>query len=500
MKSETITNVALFVGIIIVINLLAGEYHFRIDLTEDKQYTLSQATRDILEDLDEPVTVRAYFSENLPPNIVKTRKDFQDLLIEYANISDDQLLYEFIDPNSKDNIEEEALEKGIRPVVFYSREKDQAKQQKAFLGATVHLGDEMEVIPYVEPGAAMEYALSTAIKKLSIQDKPVIGFITGHGEPSLLEMSQVNQQLSVLYETREISINDTTDIPEDTKAVALIRPRDTIPVAHLEKLDAFLQRGGRLLVALNSVDADLQSRYGSAQNNPLKPWLREKGIDVQDNFVVDAQCGSVSIPEQLGFFTIQRQVAFPYVPVVSTFADHAITSGLETVMFEFASELRFTGDSSKQFYPLAFTSEKSDVLPAPQFFDLGREWSENDFRREHIPVAGAVEASPMKLVVFSDGDFPVNGPPQQRRELTPDNVSLLSNAIDWLADDTGLISLRTKGTVSRPIRELDEATRTILKYTNFLLPICLVIGYAVYRAQRNRITRLKRMSENFDLD
>lgn len=498
MKSRLFSTTALIIGIVIVLNLLADEYHFRLDLTEDQQYTLSQATRDILEDLEEPVTVKAYFSEELPPNIIKTRKDFRDLLVEYANISDDQLVYEFIDPNKEENYEQEAIEKGIRPVVFYSREKDQAKQQKAFLGATVHLGEKTEVIPYIQPGAAMEYALSTAIKKLSIEDKPVVGFITGHGEASLSEMSQVNQQLSILYETREIQLTDSSSVPENITTLALIRPTDSIPATHFAQLDTFLEKGGKLLVALNSVDADLRTRYGSARDNGLKTWLQKKGIDVQDNFVIDAQCGSVSMPEQLGIFTIQRQIAFPYVPIVSTFSDHPITTGLETVMFEFASEVRFNGDSTKQFYPLAFTSEQSDALPAPQFFDLAKDWTENDFSREHIPVAAAIEGNPMKMVVIADGDFPVNGPPQQARELQPDNVNLLSNAIDWLSDDTGLIALRTKGVVSRPIRELEETTKTILKYMNFLLPLFLVVGYGIFRAQRNRMTRLKRMSENFD--
>lgn len=498
MKSGLSSTIWLVIGIVIVINLLADEYHFRLDLTEDKQYTLSPATRDILKNLEEPVTVKAYFSENLPPNILKTRKDFQDLLIEYANISDDQIVYEFIDPNKKEDYEQEAIDKGIRPVLFYSREKDQAKQQKAFLGATVQLGEKTEVIPYIEPGAAMEYALSTAIKKITIEDKPAIGFVTGHGEPSLMEMSQLSQQLRVLYEPREVRITDTTAVPGDISVLAIIRPTDSIPSAHLAKLDAFLDRGGKLLVALNNVEADLRSRYGYARDLGLKAWLRNKGIDIQDNFVVDAQCGSVSIPEQLGFFTIQRQIAFPYVPVISTFADHAITSGLESVMFEFASEVRFTGDSTKKFYPLAYSSEQSDVLPAPQFFALDREWTEDDFKLEHIPVAAAVEGNPMKIVVFSDGDFPINGPAQQNRELQPDNVNLLSNAIDWLSDDTGLIALRTKGAVFRPIRELEETTKTILKYTNFLLPVLLVIGYGILRAQQSRITRLKRMSENYD--
>jgi len=107
----------------------------------------------------------------------------------------------------------------------------------------------------------------------------------------------------------------------------------------------------------------------------------------------------------------------------------------------------------------------------------------------------------VKLVVIADGDFPINGPAygqQQPRRLQPDNVNLLSNALDWLSDDTGLIALRTKGAVTRPIRELDDATKTILKYTNFLLPILLVIGYGVVRAQRNRLTRIKRMNENYE--
>lgn len=498
MKSSLFSTTALVIGIVVLINLLAHEYHLRLDLTEDKQYTLSEATKKILESLEEPVTVKAYFSKDLPPNIVRTRQDFQDLLIEYASLSDDQIVYEFINPGEEESYEQEAIESGIRPVLINVREKDQVKQQKAFLGATLQLGEKKEVIPFLQPGAAMEYALSTAIKKISIDQKPVLGFITGHGEPSLSEMSQARDQLSILYEPREISLTDSTSIPDNIPTLALIRPTDSIPDRHLAQLDAFLERGGSLLVAVNSVDADFRTRFGSAQENNIKPWLKSKGVEVLDNFVVDAQCGSVSVPQQLGIFTVQANISFPYIPIISTFSDHAITSGLETVMLEFASEVRATDDSSKTFYPLAFSSEQSNGLPAPQFFDINKEWTEDDFTRENIPVAAAIQGNPMKLVVIADGDFAVNGPPQQARNLQPDNVSLLSNAIDWLSDDTGLIALRTKGVAIRPIREVDETTRNILKYTNLLLPILLVVGYGVVRANRSRMIRMKLMSENYE--
>lgn len=505
MNSKIYTTVFLIIGIVIVLNLVANEYHLRLDLTEDREYTLSEATHEILNELEDPVTVKAYFSADLPPNIVKTRQDFQDLLIEYANVADGQVIYEFINPNEKESYEQEATQNGIRPVLINVREKDQVKQQRSFLGATIQLGEKKEVIPFIQPGASMEYALSTAIKKLSIDNKPVIGFISGHGEPSTTEMQQVIDQLNVLYETRDITVTDTTEIPTEIQTLAWVRPTDSIPDAHFKKIDKFLERGGRLLVAINRVDADLNSLYGMAVKTGLEDWLQTKGFEVKDNFVVDAQCGSVSVPQQLGIFTVQANISFPYVPVVGTFAEHPITAGLESTMLEFASEVRHIPDSGKTFTPLAFTSALSNTLTAPQFFDINKQWTENDFTQQHIPLAMAMESNSLentqgRMVVIGDGDFAVSGPPQQTRRLQPDNVNLFVNAVDWLSDDTGLIELRTRGAISRPIIELEESTKTILKYVNFLLPILLVITYGVVRAQNNRIRRLKRMGENYEAD
>ena len=130
MKKNT-TSILLIVGILIIFNLLSVQYYFRIDLTEDKQYTLSEATKNIMESLDEPITVKAYFSENLPPNIARTKKDFEEYLIEYARLSDNNLIYDFINPGEDEEIEKKAVESGIQPVMINVREKDQIKQQKA---------------------------------------------------------------------------------------------------------------------------------------------------------------------------------------------------------------------------------------------------------------------------------------------------------------------------------------------------------------------------------
>jgi ABC-type uncharacterized transport system involved in gliding motility auxiliary subunit len=266
-----------------------------------------------------------------------------------------------------------------------------------------------------------------------------------------------------------------------------------------------MARGGRLAIAINRVNGDLQNAFGTAVNTGLESWLLQKGIVVEDNFAVDAKCGSVNLVQQQGGFSIQTQISFPYLPLVEKFADHPISKGLESILFEFVSSVRYQGDSTKRFTPLAFTSEKSNALKAPQYFDVQKRWTEGDFPLHDLILAAAVEGklsgnTPSKLVVIGDGDFAVNGAQQRQQRRPADNVNLLTNAVDWLSDDTGLIGLRTKGATSRPLDQLQDSTKTILKYTNFLLPIILAIAYGLVRMQQNRMKRLKRMSENYEED
>jgi ABC-type uncharacterized transport system involved in gliding motility auxiliary subunit len=255
----------------------------------------------------------------------------------------------------------------------------------------------------------MEYALTTAIKKISITEKPTIGFIQGHGEPPLVELSQVDDQLRVLYNTEEVRL-DTALISDKIKTLVLIRPSDSIPPGQLQKLDGFLSRGGRMVIAINRVNGDLQNSYGSAVSTGLETWLQQKGILVDDNFVVDAKCGSVNVVQQQGAFQFQTQISFPFLPQVGKFADHPISKGLESVLFEFASTVSYIGDTTKKFIPLAMTSEKSSALKAPQYFNIQKQWTEADLPQRNLTMAAAIEgklagSTNSKMVVIADGDF-----------------------------------------------------------------------------------------------
>ena len=503
MKSAKISStIILVVAIVLIINILSENYSFRLDLSEGKEYTLSKATKNILKNLDKPVTVTAYFSKDLPPNIGNISGNLKDMLIEYGSRSDGMVVYKFVNPNENDAAEKEAVQNGIQPIMINVREKDQVKQQKAYLGAIVSMGDDKEIIPFFRPGSAMEYALSTAIKKLSVVDKPSIALLQGHGEPSSSELTQVNSDLRVLYNVQELNLTDTTIIGEKVKTIALIRPKDTIPPTQLAILDKFLARGGNIFMAINRVDGNFTNAAGSPVSVGLDDWLRKRGITISDNFVVDAKCGAVNLQQQQGNFTMTTQVQFPYLPIIGKFADHPVTKGLESVSLQFASPISFSGDTTIKYTAIAFSSEKSGSLQTPLYFNIQKQWTATDFPMSNLVVAAIFEGklsgkTHSKIVLVSDGDFAI-GNPKAGNQLPPDNVNLMVNSIDWLSDDTGLIELRTKGVTSRPIKEMEAGTKTLLKWLNFLAPILLILIYGLMRVQMNKNKRIKRMEISYE--
>ena len=515
-KSTAGLRILLYVGIFLALNLIARQLYFRLDFTADKRYTLGKPTKEILKNLDDPITVTVYATqgEGIPPLFTTLVRDLRDMLVEYQKKGNGLLQYEFINPNEDDAISQEVQQTGIYPFRIQVVENDRSQEMLAFLGAVVKRGNQREVIQAFNPQGSMEYDLSSAIKKLTVDEKPKVGLIQGHGEPGLQQLIQLQQDLTkTIYEIDTLTLADSSRWTQ-YRTLMLLAPATPLPQNHLDQLDRFLGSGGRLLVGLNTVDGSLtpqqpQNPYMPQQqpqmwdrvNTGVDTWLAGKGITVEPSFLVDARSDMVNVPTGQTFLGMQlmQQVQFPFYPQITEFEDHPISTGIEALTFRFASPVNFgTSDSLVTMQPLAYSSPQSGLQSPPVFYMAQQRY---DFSAGPQSVAVAwtrklAGDNKSQMVVIGDGDLITN--PDQQTAVNPNNISFVINALDWLAGDTELNSLRTQVVQQRPIeKQLEEGERTAVKFLNFLLPILIVIGLGIWRFQRQRIRKLKWQAEDY---
>lgn len=514
-RRETTLQLLLIAGIAITANILAGEILLRFDLTANNRYTLSEASREIAGELEDPVTVTAYFSDNLPPQLAQTREQFRNFLEEFRAFSGDNVEYEFRNPNESAETERQAQQAGIRPVSVNVRERDQVSQQRVYLGAVFHYGGQREAVPVIRPGAAMEYTIASTVRQLTMEEKPVVGLLQGHGEPTQQEMRQLTQQLSQQYTIREVSGLDSTLVPPEVEVLMVVAPQQPVPPSETVAIDQYLMSGGKALFALNRVRANTRMGIGMPLQTGLEPLLSAYNLPVNADLVRDVNAARVQVQQRQAGFSVTNAVQYPYIPLISNFSDHPISGGLESVLFRFVSTLDTASvDSSQSLTVLAESSNRSDVARGRFNLNPSQEWSRSDFSRSRLPVAGVIEgrfrsafagvdtvdvaldrSRETAMVVVGDGDFVINGRGQAQPQRVPeDNISFFVNAVNWLADDTGLIALRTKGVTSRPLAPISPGLKTFLKYLNLLLPLLLVIGYGFYRYRVRRTRRREWMA------
>jgi len=508
-RREAYLQVLLIAGSLVALTYTANQFLWRADLTENNRYTLASASTEIAQTLDDPVTVTAYFSDDLPARFGRTKEEFQALLEEFRAAADGNVEFTFVNPNEDDEREQEARQAGIRPVTIDVRERDQMTQRRAYLGAVFQYGEEREVLPFVEPGSAMEYTIANTVQKLTRDQQSVLGILQGHGEPSLQEMSQLRNALQGRYQMQTVSGVDTAGVPPEVDVLLVARPEDGLSAEAALAVDQYVMRGGPVLLALNRAQANMRFGQASPLETGLEPLLEAYGLPLQRDLVRDRNASPVRVQQQQGGFNVVNQVRYPYMPQINNFANHPISEGLDRVVFRFVSSLDTTAvDTSDALTVLARSSQQSARTSLPTGIRPQQEWTVADFSGASIPVAGLLDGSfssafadsdtldvertespETQMVVVGDGDFLVNGQGQRQQRLPEGNINFAANSIDYLAGDTGLLSLRTQRVTSRPLIQIAPSTKTILKYLNVLLPLLLVMGYGLVRYRRNRARR-----------
>jgi gliding-associated putative ABC transporter substrate-binding component GldG len=509
-RRTTIVRTLLVVGIIVAVNIIAMSFFTRMDLTSGKIYTLSPTSRQLAKSLDDRFVVKAYFNGEVPPPYNNNRRYLQDQLDEYRAYARGNFQYEFIDPSKNQELEQEAQRYGIPPVQIQVVKEDKLQIEKAYMGLVFLYGDKQERLPVIQNTDNLEYEISSTIKKLTSKQLKKVGMLSGHGEPSLQQMSRLQEMLAKQYEVTTVELTGGKEIPPDVAALLIVAP--TQPLKSWEKylIDQYLMKGGKIAFFINQINASLQSQQGRPQETGMNDLLQSYGVRINTDLVRDVNCAYVTVSEPMGFMVMQTQIPHYFLPRASRFdATSPIVKDLSGVVFHFVSSID-TSLAHKQGTTanvLVKSSERSGRQEQFFMLDPRMQVTKEMFKDNGIPLVVSLEGqfpsafaetnpesdtsltAPLdtghkltkgvssRIVVAGDGDFVLD----QLSGGNTDNFLLATNLVDWLADDIGLASIRSRQSGVKPLKEVDEGTRTLVKGINLAVPPLLVVLVGVVR-------------------
>ncbi len=485
------------------VNIVAREEltAWRLDLTEDQRFTVSAGTERVLAEIEEPITLRFYRSEELgriAPNLEAHADRVDDFLREYAALADGMLEIERIAPEPFSPEEDQAVADGLRGL------PTGPAGEQAYLGlAGLNMTDDREAIPYLAPERIdfLEYDLTRLIHDLANPDKPVlkiVGQLPLFGTPqNQFQRWAVAEDLAEVFEV-ERSMGEIDRIEDDVDVVLLGQPRDLSPRTAYA-VDQFALRGGRVLAVLDPFfEEGAAPRQPPSAFSGVDALLAAWGVEVDAETIVgDRRTGRrVQVPDDAG-----RPVVTTY-PLWFTASgdqlapDEPILAQLDQLAFHSPGAVAPTDDAATTFTPLvettadAATFERTELTPpdpvaimetyeaaggartlvarvegqvATAFPDGPPEGAEDVTAGDHI----AESAAPLRLVVVADADFLADRTWLQRQQLlgqefavpVANNGDFAVNAAENLAGGEGLIALRGRGFDARPFTVIDEMER-----------------------------------------
>ncbi len=520
-QRNSTVRIILVLGILVCVNLIAIQFFKRFDLTHDRIYTLSDVSKNLVRSLDDKVVVKAYFTSDLPAPYNNNKRSLQYQLDEYRAYSGGNFQYEFIDPSKKEDLKQEAQKYGIPPVQVQVLKEDKLQIQEAYMGLVMMYADKQERLPVVRPESNLEYEISSAVKKMTSKELKKIGFLSGHGEPTLQQMGHVQEMLNKQYQVTTVDITGGKAIPPDIAVLMVVAPDKPFKSWEKYLIDQFLMKGGRIGFFLNKVSANLQGQTARPLNVELDDQLESYGARVNADLVRDASCAYVSLQQQAGAMIFQTQVPFYYLPRASEFEKSSpMVKDLSSVVFYFASSIDTSLARAKGYTAQVLVRSSKHSGRQENYFVINpqMQMTADMFKESGIPLVATIEGAfvsafaskPVsvdstlrgsvdttnkivsgklsKMAVVGDGDFFQD----QLSGGNKDNFLLASNIVDYLADDIGLAAIRARDSGTKPLDEVTEGTRSWVKGINLAMPPLLVLLVGIVR-WRWRIGTRKRL-------
>lgn len=480
-KLLTGTILAIAAALFLTINIMSGALFksLRLDLTSEKIYTLSKGSKEIIDDIKEPIILRLYYSQslgNINPYITSFAQRVKDLLLQYQRASRGRVLVEIIDPEPFSPAEDEAVNYGLQGASVDSTGTD------FYLGlvGTDSLNNK-QIIPFLQPSREqnLEYDISQLIYKLAFPTPRIIGVMSSLPLDGGFQSRPwaVWQQMQQLFELKQIDYN-ADDIPADINTLMVVEP-STFTKSAIKAIDKFVMRGGHVLAFVDPVSEVTDPR--AAQVNQMRQkdagdyigLLKSWGIDFdEDKAVADrALAKIVRVPYQ-GRDVTARYPLWMDITADNFAKEDVLSSSLERLTIATPGFLKPTIDATTTFTPLISTSDQAMLVDGKKV-----DAYQNDlqgFLNSYVPsgkyIVAARVSGPIKsmfsdakvadsnIIIIADTDmlhdhFWINVQNVMGQEFampSASNGNFVMSALDNLSGNNSLISIRNRGSFVRP--------------------------------------------------
>jgi len=530
---------------IVLLNMLAQRTFFRIDLTEDKRFTIKEPTKELLRQIDDVVYVEVYLEGEFPAEFVPLQRTIRETLEEFRVYAGNKLQYKFVNPalavsdKSRNEFYQFLGEAGIQPTNTIKNVDGNRSEVLIFPGAIVSYGGLQTGVmlfkgnrgaPYLErinqSIEGVEYELAAAIRSLLETERARVAFIRGQGELQGDDIAGLNNILVQRYDVFNVDLKQKQSLLGFNVAI-VAKPKEAFSEHDKYKLDQFLMNGGNLIFFLDALHVSIDSAQGDGTfavpyELNLTDLLFKYGLRINQNYILDLNSGMY--PVVAGFAGDQPQIRllpWPFFPVINLFTEHPIVRNLDAVTVRFGSSLDTVKAEGVLKTPLFFTSQYSNVVsspvkvsfndfrkpPEPEFFNQGPQpmayllegkftsLFENRILPEPVDKSNFRQSAigNGKVLVVADGDFVRNeinvntdrplqlGYDQFTRE-TFANEDFVLNAMAYLLDGTGLIRARSKKIEIRPLDKIKvQQQRAYWQALNIGLPLVLLAAFGLVK-------------------
>ncbi|MDJ1483374.1 gliding motility-associated ABC transporter substrate-binding protein GldG [Cytophagaceae bacterium YF14B1] len=463
MKKKQLIRFFIGIGVIVLLNFLANQFFFRIDLTEDQRYTIAPATERLLEKLEEPVFITVYLEGNdIPPAFKRLRTTVKEKLEEFTAYAGNNIRFRFEDitqETDKKKLNERIynlIKKGIQPTNLVDKEGGSTVERLIIPGAMVSyegkeapvmllrgnqrtkgLSSEQILNQSVEN---VEYELASAIRQLTNKERKRIGIIQGYGNLRPIQMADMITSLQKFYDVFLVPMQKQPEL-KGLDAIIVAKPDSAFSEEDKYKIDQFIVNGGKALFFVDALKSDTILRGESTllikNDLNLDDLFFRYGVRLNDNVIQDLT-SSGAIPMTVGNMGSQPQVKlmpWRFFPLVNTFSKHPIVRNLDAVYLHYVGTIDTVKAVGIQKTPLMFTSPYSKVNAVPAQIDFNEARLNPDprqYRAGPQSVAYLLEGkfhslyanritqvdprfktfkeygNPSKIIICSDGDLPAN--------------------------------------------------------------------------------------------